>query len=518
MLSENRRIILNVCATYGRSVYALAVGLFSARWVLQALGVVDYGIFGLIGGLTFFISYLNGIVGGAVGRFYAVAVGKESVVYEAGLAECRMWFTTAVFVNTVIPVALVVCGYPIGVYAIRHWLVIPGDKIAASIWVWRFVCASCFVGMVNIPFQAMYVAKQLIAELTIYSFVSTTCNAIIVYYMASHANDWLVHYSFWHCLVVAGPMLIIAVRAVFVFKECRIVPKFILCWKNIREVGSFGLWTSWGGFGTLLSMQGQALLVNRYFGPKVNAAFTVGTNLSGQCNTLAGSMIGAFSPAIYNAWGAGMYERARQLATCASKFGTLFVMLFALPLSLEIREVLAIWLGDVPTYAAELCVCVLVTNIIDKASVGQMLTVNANGIVAVYQAFLGTALVATLPIGWLLIKCDVGPCSIGFSLIITMVICSIGRALLARRLVGMSARLWLCQVIFPLSLVALPSLAAGFLPRVFLRESVIRVVITTLSVEIVLLPLSWRVLLTLTERQYICSRLRLVLNRLKRVE
>ena len=51
-MTANRRIFLNIIATYGRSLYALIIGLFCGRWTLMALGEVDYGLIGVVGGLT----------------------------------------------------------------------------------------------------------------------------------------------------------------------------------------------------------------------------------------------------------------------------------------------------------------------------------------------------------------------------------------------------------------------------------------------------------------------------------
>ena len=196
-MTANRRIFLNIVATYGRSLYALALGLISARWVLTSLGTIDYGLYGVIAGMTAFISFFNGLLGSSIGRFYAVNVGRTMLTggEQTGLEECRKWFNTAISIHTVIPVILILVGYPIGVWAIRNWMTVPVERVADCVWVFRFVCFSCFVGMLNVPFRAMYGAKQYIAELTIYSFVSTTVNFAFLCYMISHPGNWLTRYK-----------------------------------------------------------------------------------------------------------------------------------------------------------------------------------------------------------------------------------------------------------------------------------------------------------------------------------
>lgn len=144
----------------------------------MALGEVDYGLLGVVGGLTAFISFINGLLASAVGRFYAFSIGRASAENNSSeaLESCRRWFSLAFFVHTIVPIILISIGYPLGVWAVKNFLTIPPDRINACIWVFRFVCISCFVAMVNVPFMAMYTAKQYIAELTIYSFVTTTLN------------------------------------------------------------------------------------------------------------------------------------------------------------------------------------------------------------------------------------------------------------------------------------------------------------------------------------------------------
>lgn len=482
----------------------------------MALGQTDFGLYGVVGGLTVFITYLNGILAGAIGRFYAISVGEQATNREEGLESCRMWFTTAVVIQTIMPTLLLIICYPIGEWAVRSFLTIPADRVQACIWVWRFVCASCFIGMVSIPWNAMYAAHQFIAELTIYSFVTTTLNACFLYYMVTHPGVWLSKYAFWQCLLAIAPNLIIWIRAHYLFLECRLVRRHLKCWANVKKMASYALWNAWGTLGAVLRGQGIAILVNKYFGPKVNAGVAVGTTLSGQCEMLSGSMIGAFSPAIFNAWGAKDYQRARKLAFQTCKIGTLLILAFAIPLSLEVDEVLRLWLREPPQYAAGICLFVMAMTVIDKMAVGHMICVNANGKVAAYQAFLGTSLVLTLPLAWLLIELGIGVYSVAWAMVATMTICATGRVWFARRLVGMSAWYWLKRVCIPLALLMGLCLAIGMLPRIFLDQSFARICTTTLLVEVVLIPFSWFLILDASEKSFFKSRFAMLASKVRR--
>ena len=144
-MTANRRIFLNIIATYGRSLYALALGLFTARWALQALGHVDYGLYGVVGGLAAFISFFNSLLATGVGRFYAISVGKASVKESEaeGIEDCHKWFSTAVTLHFLLASVLMLIGYPVGVWAVKNFLTIPADRVTDCVWVFRFVCIAC---------------------------------------------------------------------------------------------------------------------------------------------------------------------------------------------------------------------------------------------------------------------------------------------------------------------------------------------------------------------------------------
>lgn len=226
-ITENRRIFLNIIFTYGRSLLSIAGALFISRWVLMALGQIDYGLFGVIGGMIVFVQFVNNVLAGATARFYAFSIGEAKKNIEQGLDNCRKWFNTALTIHTLLPLCLIIIGYPLGKWAIFNWLTIPPDRIQSCLWVWRFTCFSSFIAMVNVPFMAMFTAKQYIAELTIYSMATTILNIIFAYFMVTHPGEWLTKYALWMCAMSVIPQIIICIRANYIFEGCKIVWKYL---------------------------------------------------------------------------------------------------------------------------------------------------------------------------------------------------------------------------------------------------------------------------------------------------
>ena len=516
-MSPNKRIFLNIVATYGRSLFALFCGLFSGRWALQALGEVDFGLNGVVGGLAMFISFFNSVLAYSIGRFYALSVGaalKKGNEID-GLEECRRWFSIAVVIHTVIPALLLLIGYPIGEWAVRNFLTIPPERISSCVWVFRFVCISCFLGMVSVPFNAMYTAKQYIAELTVYAFATTLCNFCFLYYMATHPGFWLTKYAFWSCLVAVLPQLIISIRGYFIFQECRFSWRYAFERSRVCSLFKYTGWQMFGTLGSLARGQGMAVLVNKYFGPSVNAAMSIGNTVNGQANALASAMQGAFMPAITSAYGSGDMGKTKSLMYRACKFGVLLSFIFTIPLCIEINEVLRLWLVTPPEYTAGLCVSMMVALIIDKSTIGHMAVVHATGRIAKYQLLLGGSLIATLPLAWLFFYFGFGVYSLCVAIILTIAACAGGRVFFTRAYVGVPIREWLRKVFVPLTLTVTVTLAVGFIPSFVLSSNFQRICLTTMLCEVALFSCAWYFVLDCAERELVRSKCNAVIAKIR---
>lgn len=512
-MTPNKRIFLNIVATYGRSLYALVIGLFTARWVLQALGQVDYGLLGLVGGLVGFVSFFNSLLASAVGRFYAVSVGASHKTgnEDIGLEECRKWFNTALSIHSVLPVFLVISGYPIGVWAIEHFLEIPPGRLISSIWVWRFTCLSCFVGMFNVPFQAMYTAKQEIAELTFYSFVTTTLNAFFVYYMILHPGFWLTRFALWTCLLSVAPQLIISIRAVIKYEECTFNLAYLWSFDRYCELSKYAFARFWSNFSSMVSTQGHAILVNKFMGPVYNASMTVGTAVSGHANSLSGALSGAFWPAIANKAGEGDYAEMKRLSFMACRMSAVLVLVFALPLMFEIDEVLRLWLVNPPPFASILTHVFLIRFVLEGMTCGHWMAVLGAGKgILKYSWWVGWSGISAVVVSTACFCLGCGMWSVCWGLLTSKLIDVGVRLILCRTLVSFSATYWFKHVFSPICFAGVISSIGSIIVHFLISESLLRVVITTVSCEIVFLPAIFFFVLEPQEIGFVKSKFRRV--------
>lgn len=504
VITENRRILLNALATYGCSVYSMVLGLFSARWILKALGATDFGLFNVVGSIIIVIGFLNGLLGGSVGRYYAYAIGESSKFNPNERRDYLIrWFNAAFSIHAILPFILCAIGAPIGYYAIHNWLVIPPDRIIACDWVFGLSLILAFTNMVSVPYVALYRANQLIAELSIWGIVKATALFIGSYCLLYYSKDRLVFYSVLMTFIPVTIALCQIIRARFHFDCCRVKVDYLFNLKYIKQLFSFACWEFFSCGGDMIRSHGTAFLVNLNFGPSVNAAWGVSNQVSAQTVALSSAMIGALTPALTTAVGAGRYERMQRLAFVTSKYGAILILLFAVPLFIEMDMVLKLWLEKPPPHTGTLCRCILVALVFHKLGWGHHMAVLADGRVAPLQIALGIISSTTVILVWGMIRMGFGAFGIGLSFIISYTLLTIARVAYARYTIKLSIRYWMKMVAAPVIATAILACIAGYTMTCFLLQSVCRIfLIAGVAVGVVMLS-SWYLACDKDDKEYL---------------
>ena len=460
--------MFNTGIAYAVSVLGMGMSLFSSRWILGALGETDYGLFAVVGSIMVFVTLLNSILAGSVARHFAYAIGSGDP------GDLNRWFNVALGMHLCFAAGFSLIGWPIGEYVITHVLTIPSDRLSPCLWVFRLSLISAFTGMASAPFIGMFTAQQRIAELSLWRLLQRVLFFTLAFILTRISWDRLVFNAAAIVFIVSLIQCVQILRALALFPACHICPPYWLDRKRGKELLSFAGWNLFGHLGSILRSQGSAILLNLHSGPSVNAAYGVANQVSNQTNQLSASMLGALSPEIIASEGRGDRSRMIHLSLRASKLGTILVMFLAIPLMAEMDYVLKIWLRNPPAYTATFCQLILWTCILDRISSGCMLAVQARGKIAAYQVTLGTLLILTLPIAWVLLKLGYPPTSVGVAFIITMIGCSLGRVFWANKLLGVSVGQWSRRVVLPCGIIAVATSLAALAPRGLLPSSHLR--------------------------------------------
>jgi O-antigen/teichoic acid export membrane protein len=500
----SRRIIVNTTALYLRSVLTVALGLLSSRWVLGGLGARDYGLYNVVGAIMAFITFVNAVMTASATRHLAYAVGKGDV------DETRRWFNASLAVHTALALALITVGWPVGDYCVRHVVAIPDERINACVWVFRLsvVGGVCYVA--TVPYTALFSAKQCLSEMAAWGVVQTLCLFGFAFLLTRIATDRLVFYATYGVSVSLVYSLIIVARARALFPESRLSFDAWRDSRRIRELLSFGLWCLVGVLGGVSRLQGPAILLNQFFGATVNAAYGVAKIVATQCSALTDGMNASLSPELAAREGRSARDSTMDLALRSCKYGTLMLLLFAVPLSINMDEMLRIWLVTPPEHSSTFCRIILALLVVDSATVGHMMAVNASGKIAGYQLTVGTIGVLSIPLGWYFIRCGYGPYGVGAALLITYVVCSLGRVWWSARILGMSAKRWILDVVLRCGSAASIAILFGAIPHVCLAPSLSQLLLSLAASVITLAACGWIFVFRPSEREFVIRQLKRV--------
>lgn len=508
-MTPSQRIILNALATYGRSVLGAGLALFSSRWVLNALGQTDFGLFTLVGSLIVFVVFLNSVMGVSVGRFFAFAIGRGDP------EEVTQWFNTALVLHVILPVILVLVGWPLGEYCIRHFFVIPPGRVETCLWVFRLSLLSAFTSMVAVPFVAMFTARQRIAETAFWGLLQAVLVFALAYALTLAKGDLLLVYAAGMVGITILLALVQIARARWIFPECCVDRRQWFHRRRTRDLFQFAVWNLIGGLGGVLRGQGTAILLNLFHGPAANAAYGISNQVSNQTLTLTESMTGAMYPEITASAGRGDHPRVLELALRASKFGAILALLIAIPLFIEMDSILTLWLKNPPADAALFCQIIILAFLADKITLGHMLAVRAHGKIAGYQASVGVTFLLTFPLAYVLLKLFHAPASALVAFLVTSIGCSIGRLYWGQHLLGLGARRWLAGVFVPVALAAVPAAFLTALPPLLMAPSLPRLSLTLVMGVSVTALCGWLRGLTSAERAWFIGQLNRSLARLR---
>jgi O-antigen/teichoic acid export membrane protein len=503
-MTGSQRVILNTVASYGRSVVSAGLALLGSRWVLNALGQTDFGLFALVGTLVSFVSFLNGVLGNSAGRYFAFAMGTGDTV------GVKRWFNTAFSMHVLLPAVLIAIGWPVGEVCIRRGLEIPPERVGACLWVLRLSLMAAFANMVSVPYVAMFCAKQRIVATSLWGLLQATMVFLLAFGLFYVRMDRLLAYAAGMVgisIVLAGGQIL---HATVVFSECRLVPAYWSDRGRAVELLRFAGWSLIGCLGGLLRNQGTAIILNLFFGPRANAGYGIANQVATQAGTCSQAMMNALWPEMTATAGRDDRQRLVELGLSASRLGTLLTIFFAVPLLIEMPYILHLWLTDPPAHTAAFCRYVIIAFVVDNLTAGHMLNVNAQGRIAIYQLTVGGLLVLTLPIACLLVVVSGAPAAALVAFLVTSVACAGARVYWGKRLVGMSPARWTVEVLARCSIACLAAAALGALPRLLLPPSVVRLALTVFVSLSATALAGWFACLTSVERAYVVRSVRRV--------
>lgn len=425
--TNNKRIAKNTLLLYMRMMFMMIVSLYTSRLVLQILGVEDYGIYNVVGGVISFISFLNGSLNTATQRYLNYEMGRNNV------DGMKSIFSMSMICYMGIAVLALILAESVGYWFVANKLVIPPHRLDAAIWVLHFSILTFVVQLFIVPYNAAVIAHE---KMSIYAYISVgsvIMRLLLIVVLQYVDYDKLYLYA----LMVAAATIVEAflywLICVRLFEECHFQWRFDK--QLFKGLFSFSGWMLSGTITHLLHIQGVNMLINVFFGPAYNAARAVAMQVNGAVGSFSTNFMTAVRPQIVKMYAEGNKKGMYRLVNNSSRFSFYLLLLMILPLILNMNLVLELWLKTVPQNTVLFTQLVLVDLLIVSAYGPIAYVTQAAGRIKEYQLMISVCFILVFILTWIIY--DIGSAAY-VTFVISIVI----------DLIGYVLRLWILRKLF----------------------------------------------------------------------
>lgn len=464
---DNKRLAKNTLFLYFRMFITLLVGLYTSRVVLNVLGVTDYGIYNVLGGIVAIFATLNSAMSSTSSRYITYYIGKGDN------KKLKQIFSTVTYVHLAIACIVVLACETIGLWFFYNHMTIPADRINVAFWLLQFSFAASFLSMINIPYTGLIIARE---NMNIYAYISifdVLMKLLIVFLIQITPVDRLLSYGFLILLVQFMDFLIYRFYCVRNYEESHLIIFFDK--PLFKELSSYFGWSIFGNLAMVFNTQGINLLLNVFFGPAVNAARGVAVQVQNIINQFVSNFQVALNPQIVKTYANHEMERMHQLMFASAKYGFLLLFLLSFPVMVEAKYILNLWLGVVPEHTVNFLRIILMSCMVNALANSSTVAAGATGKIKAYSIVVGGSVLLPLPIAYILLNCISKP-EIVFCVVLAFEIFALYlRLLFMKKMVEMSILQYMKNVIFPSLGVVVCSLVIPVFLHLYLEQSLFNV-------------------------------------------
>lgn len=469
---NNKRIAKNTLLLYFRMLLMMFVTLFTSRVVLDKLGVTDYGIYNVVGGVVAMLGFLNSSMSNAVQRYLSFEIGKNN---EAGVNRI---FNVSLFAHVGIAVFVFVVMEIVGVWYLNTHMNIPAERMDAANWVLQCSIFTTLFTIVQVPYNAIIISKE---QMGIYAYISileVVLKLLVVYMLAMGNFDKLKLYSVLIMVVTIGIVMIYRFYCTRKYKEAKF--KFIKDWNLLKQIVGFASWNMLGELAWVFTGQGVNIILNSFFGPVVNAARGLAEQVNGAVNRFVANFQTAVNPQLIKNYASDQLGEMKTLLFRSTRFSYYLLLALSLPIILKMDFILHLWLKEVPDYTTGFCQLVLVSSLVSTLSNLLAQVARAYGKIRNYQIIVSIFLFLNFPLSYIVLKFGGSPLSTMFVNIGINAILLFVRLRLTNRMIQMTYGSFIRNVLFPVIIVTAVALVIPLTIYFMLDNSIISFIIVCL--------------------------------------
>jgi O-antigen/teichoic acid export membrane protein len=446
---NNKRIAKNTTLLYLRMILTMLVSLFTVRVVLDTLGVVDYGIFNVVGGIVTMLSFLSGTMASASQRFLAFEIGRNDDF------RLKKTFSTTVIIYGIIAFFIFIIAETIGLWFLNNKMIIPTERFEAARWVYHFSVFSFITTVMTIPYQAVIIAREKMKVYALMSIIEVSLKLLIVYLLVLFSFDKLKLYAF---LLFGSTTIITFIYRFYCkrsFQEANF--KFHKDKLMFNEILNYAGWNMIGAVANILRSSGVNILLNMFYGPVINASRGLAFQISSAINAFIINFYVAVRPQITKAYSSGDFKYFKTLVFQSSKFSYFFLLFLTMPLIIEIEFILEIWLKEFPPNVILFTRLMIIGLMIETMNNQLVAALQAAGKIKLYQTVVSSILISILPISYLFFYLGFPPEVTFYVSIAVIIVCFVPQLLIVRKIIGFSISSYLKNVTFIMLTVTIAS-------------------------------------------------------------
>lgn len=490
--NNNKAIVVNTSILYIQLAVTIVAGLLTTRFALKALGVDDFGLFSVVGGIISFISIVNTIMLSTSNRYIAVAIGRGDMV------EVNKQFNVNLVIHAAIGITVLFIAFPLGHWYIYHYVSYFGD-INNVITLFDITIVGTIISVIGVPYNGVLVARERFLFFSIISNGKNVLKIPLAFYLQYWAGNRLMLYGIGVTGLEAAPTMAYILYCYTCFHDVVRI-KVVKEWRRYGEMLAFSVWVGLGAITYIAKGSGSALMVNLFFTSAMNAALGVANTVNTTLANFATNATKSISPQITKCYAAGNKERSENLVCLASKVSFMVTLLVVSPFLIAPEYLFGIWLEEVPDYAILFATLMIIDTLIGVLNAGVPDIILASGNIKWFQIIDNSVRLLSVLVGFLVLKSGAPAYSLYLVYIVYTAFSVVLRQVMLKKMVNFNTKRIIKESFIPSLVVIL-----AYLPVLLLKFSKLHPLVLIMIDIIYVAALIYQLGLSRNEKSYVKS-------------
>ena len=492
---NNKRIAKNTLLLYVRMFVIMAITLFTSRVVLTTLGVVDFGIYNVVGGVVAMMGILNGAMSVSTQRYLTFELGRKDAL------RLKQVFSMCFTIFVILAFIAIFLAETIGLWFLNTQMMIPDDRMAAANWVYQFSILACVSSLMVIPYNATIIAHE---RMNVYAYVGileVVLKLAIVYLLLVIPADRLACYGL---LVFLSQSIVTCTYILYCIKHFK-ESHYKFYWERtlFTELISYSGWNLFGSISSLVKGQGLNILLSMFFTPAVNAARGIAYQINAAITQFFTNFYTAVRPQITKYYAQGDMAEMTKLVFRSSKMSFYLILLVSMPIIIETPYIVNLWLGQLPEYVVPFTRLIIAISAIDSMATPLMTAAHATGNIRLYQSSVGTMTMLNIPISYLFLKWGFSPMVVFYVSLSISIVCLFMRLWIVRKLMEFPVKEYIIKVFGSSLLVCAIALVIPLLAYIHMPEDIYSVLLICILCIVSSIGTIYCIGLNAQERQFV---------------